>query len=89
MRRGWPGNLRQLRNEVQRLDALARGGEIGPELLSSEPEVMRGSTLDLAALERSTIERALEHAGGNKSEAARLLGISRRSLYNKLGRSEK
>ena len=84
--REWPGNVRQLRNEVLRLDALATTDEIGPELLSEPVESSDGETLDLAALEQSAIQRALERAEGNKSEAARLLGISRRALYNKLER---
>lgn len=85
-RRRWPGNLRELRNEMQRLDALAEQDVIGPELLS--PEIgspLGGGTLDLARLEREAIAEALRVAGGNKSEAARLLGISRRTLYHKLG----
>jgi DNA-binding NtrC family response regulator len=87
-RRTWPGNLRQLRNEVYRLDAMAVGDEIGPALLPSEPVGPAAPPdLDLARLERWAIEAALERADGNKAEAARLLGISRRALYNKLGRS--
>ena len=44
------------------------------------------TTLDLAELERIAIAQALDAAGGTKTEAARLLGISRRALYNKLER---
>ena len=44
------------------------------------------SALNLATVERQVIERAIRTAGGNKAEAARLLGISRRALYNKLDR---
>lgn len=86
--RMWPGNVRQLRNEVQRLDALASYDEIGPELLSPEASDPEAATLDLAELERWAVREALERAGGNKSEAARLLGISRRALYNKLERDD-
>ena len=87
-RRSWPGNLRQLRNEVQRLCALAGEGPISVAMLS--PEVAASGEappagLDLAALERWAIERALRAAGGNKAQAARLLGIGRRTLYSKLG----
>ncbi|MEM7204069.1 MAG: sigma-54-dependent Fis family transcriptional regulator [Planctomycetota bacterium] len=84
-RRAWPGNVRQLRNEVVRLDALADGARIGAELLPEEREAAM-PTLDLAALEQRAIQAALEQTGGNKAEAARLLGISRRALYNKLAR---
>jgi DNA-binding NtrC family response regulator len=85
--RSWPGNVRQLRNEVLRLDALAQQEEIGPELVSAEVGSIDTPTLDLAELERWAIREALQRAAGNKSEAARLLGISRRALYNKLGRT--
>ncbi|MBM4060132.1 MAG: GAF domain-containing protein [Planctomycetes bacterium] len=87
--RSWPGNLRQLRNEMQRLWALAGGGELRVGLLSPEEPRTGGSappaTFDLAALERWAVERALQAAKGNKAEAARLLGIGRRTLYDKLG----
>ena len=68
------------------MDALAQGEEIGLELLSEEVVEAPAETLDLAELERWAIKGALDRAGGNKSEAARLLGISRRALYNKLER---
>ena len=85
-RRQWPGNVRQLRNELLRLDALVVGDVIEPELLSPpSPVPAAADTLDLATLERRTIAEALRRSGGNKAEAARLLGISRRSLYDRLG----
>jgi DNA-binding NtrC family response regulator len=81
--RRWPGNVRQLRNEVVALDALVEGEEIGAQQLrpASEAGVPE---MGLAELERWAIERALAAAGGNKAAAARRLGISRRTLYNKL-----
>ncbi|MCC6781218.1 MAG: sigma 54-interacting transcriptional regulator [Planctomycetes bacterium] len=89
-RRSWPGNVRELRNAVYRLDALAQDAELGPELL--EPEALVASanlpTLDLAQLEQLALREALRVADGNKAEAARLLGISRRSLYDRMGRSD-
>jgi serine/threonine-protein kinase PknK len=84
-RRAWPGNVRQLRNEVLRLDALARGERIDVDALAKEPEAPAADTLNLDAQEKRAIAEALRRTGGNKAEAARLLGISRRSLYNKLG----
>jgi DNA-binding NtrC family response regulator len=85
-RRAWPGNVRQLRNEVFRLDALASGPTIDADLLAPEARTpIAGDTCNLQALERRAIEQALQRTQGNKAEAARLLGISRRSLYNKLG----
>jgi DNA-binding NtrC family response regulator len=97
---GWPGNVRQLRNEVHRAVAMApAGGLITPELLSpafgthgpgGEPARIRARRTTLAAavekLEREMILSALEHAGGNISETARLLGLTRRGLYLKLDR---
>lgn len=94
--RRWPGNVRQLRNEMQRLCALAADGELRPEALSPEALPLAGgadprglpSTLELAALERWAIDQALAATKGNKAEAARLLGIGRRTLYAKLGRPD-
>jgi serine/threonine-protein kinase PknK len=87
--RPWPGNIRQLRNEMQRLWAMAAGGELRPEFLS--PAEAAGAEqdvpLDLQQLERWAIRRALAASRGNKAEAARLLGIGRRTLYDKLAQS--
>jgi DNA-binding NtrC family response regulator len=84
--RSWPGNVRQLRNELQRVWALADGAAWQAQWLSAveaEP-TDRGAPTDLAQLEQWAIDRALQQAGGNKAEAARLLGIGRRTLYDKL-----
>ena len=97
----WPGNVRQLRNEVQRAVAMTTpGGVITPDLLSNvfgtgslgEHGQVRGrprrTTLATAVekLEREMIEGALERAAGNISETARLLGLTRRGLYLKMQR---
>jgi DNA-binding NtrC family response regulator/tetratricopeptide (TPR) repeat protein len=95
----WPGNVRQLRNEVQRAVALApTGGVISPDLLSPAlsgstgemPALARGRRTSLAGavekLEREMIANALERSGGNISESARLLGLTRRGLYLKMER---
>ncbi len=96
----WPGNVRQLRNEIQRAVALAPpGGSIEPEHLSPQlvgrlldpatpPALMRGLTLAGAVdrLERELIEATLERTGGNISRAARTLGLTRRGLYLKMRR---
>jgi hydrogenase-4 transcriptional activator len=96
---GWPGNVRQLRNEVQRAVAMAApGGIITPELLSpvfagesadgSSPRRSRNVTLGSAVerLERQMIESALQRAAGNISQTARTLGLTRRGLYLKMDR---
>jgi hydrogenase-4 transcriptional activator len=97
----WPGNVRQLRNEVQRAVAMAPGeGPITPELLSpvfgvaldqlDSPVKSRPARTTLSAavekLERDMIESALERAAGNISETARTLGLTRRGLYLKMER---
>jgi transcriptional regulator with GAF, ATPase, and Fis domain len=96
---GWPGNVRELANEVSRLAVLAgSGGRIGPGLLSAtilgrhakpvavEPdgEAPIEGVWRLDDLEKEMIERALRRAQGKKILAARLLGIPKTSLYNRL-----
>jgi DNA-binding NtrC family response regulator len=89
--RSWPGNVRQLRNELQRVWALADGAMLQAQWLSPEEELPANNAtpVDLAQLEQWAIDRALEQAGGNKAEAARLLGIGRRTLYDKLANRQK
>lgn len=95
----WPGNVRELENEMRRLIVLA-DGEVRTEHLSDsvrEGRSVSGQSLDSAAvldagdiksavadLERRSIEAALAQAGGNKSKAAKSLGISRFALQRKL-----
>jgi DNA-binding NtrC family response regulator len=86
----WPGNVRELRNAVERMMLLAEGGRITladlpPEVArTAEEAVPAGDEFDLARLERITILRAFRACGGRKREAAERLGISLRTLYNKL-----
>jgi len=84
----WKGNIRELKNVIERALILADGPELLPEHLpfSGEPSARPDDepTFDLATLERRQIRRALEHTSGNKAEAARLLGIGVTSLYRKL-----
>jgi DNA-binding NtrC family response regulator len=97
----WPGNVRQLRNEVQRAVALApAGGLVTPDHLSPQLSGMAAETetknlgprrrQNLATavekLEREMIHGALERSSGNISETARVLGLTRRGLYLKLRR---
>jgi len=95
----WPGNVRQLRNEIQRAVALAPGGgTITPSMLSptlagtaadaSPTSLGRRTSLAAAVekLEREMIESALERSAGNISETARMLGLTRRGLYLKMER---
>ena len=95
---GWPGNVRQLRNEIQRAVAMAAPGRvITPDLLSpvfvpaaevSAARHRRNITLATAVerLERDMIETALQRTAGNISQTARALGLTRRGLYLKMDR---
>jgi DNA-binding NtrC family response regulator len=88
----WPGNVRELRNVIEQAVLLARGATLDPELLPQmiyragpADECIRiplGCTMRDA--EKEIILRTLEARGGNKKITAETLGISRRSLYNKL-----
>jgi len=88
----WPGNVRELRNVLEQAVLLARGRMLDAELLPQMihgvgpmEEVIRiplGSTMKEA--EKEIIHRTLEAQEGNKKITAEILGISRRSLYNKL-----
>jgi DNA-binding NtrC family response regulator len=94
----WTGNVRELRNAVQRAYILAGDTEIGPEVLpeSEAPAPVRSSGVDgdgsltvrvgetIAEAERRLILATLESLGGNKKEATRMLGISLKTLYNRL-----
>jgi DNA-binding NtrC family response regulator/tetratricopeptide (TPR) repeat protein len=100
----WPGNVRQLKNEIQRAVALsAPEGTVEPAHLSPEigtrmPASPTGATRPRGArasanlasaveeVERDMIQSALDRSGGNISETARLLGLTRRGLYLKLRR---
>ncbi|HEY1788593.1 MAG TPA: sigma-54 dependent transcriptional regulator [Verrucomicrobiae bacterium] len=88
----WPGNVRQLQNEIQRAVLLCEGMEIDVADLSisnTKPvsemaeETDSGYTL-LESVERNTIVQTLKASEGNKLEAAKRLGIGRQTLYNKL-----
>ena len=92
---GYPGNVRELQNLVEGAASLAEDeievelvrsllGAAGPsEAAAGERSATAGEPLDLASLEHRHIERVLELAGGNKSEAAKLLGIDRKTLQRK------
>ena len=90
----WHGNVRELKNCMERMVVLCRGKEIGLENVplnireNSEPgigkTVLTESGFDLEQNEKHLIERALNETGGNRSKAAEKLGISRRTLHRKL-----
>ena len=83
----WPGNIRELRNVLERALILSRGESIDLPHLS--PEVQRGkktraSSARLEDVERAHIEQILDSVAGNRTRAAELLGISRSTLKRKL-----
>lgn len=83
----WPGNLRQMKNAIRRATLLATGPYITPADLSDLPEAAPASTylpLRNEEAEKQHIIEALRQTGNNKSRAAQLLGIDRKTLYNKL-----
>jgi DNA-binding NtrC family response regulator len=88
----WPGNARELRNVMERALILSAGAPILPVHLPREvsaPSLERGASADpglapLEEVEKRHIRRVLEACGGNKTQAAKLLGISRLTLRNKV-----
>ena len=86
----WPGNVRQLQNEVQRAVLLCEGDEVDSTDLSITKVKAAGEespdtnfTL-LEGVERNAIVQMLKETGGNKLETAKRLGIGRQTLYNKI-----
>jgi two-component system response regulator HydG len=100
----WPGNIRELRNVIERACLLSDSRilterEVSAAMPSGRPReaaqvpgwpeaVTHAERGQLRIAEREQIERTLQQVGGNKAEAARLLGVSRRSLYRWLDRLE-
>lgn len=87
----WPGNVRELRNAIQRACLLCRGDVILPEhlppkvaALASDRESDEAPAGRLSQVERATILATLEECGGNRTQTAKKLGISRRALIYKL-----
>ena len=90
MQYDWPGNVRQLKNVIERAVVLARGDRVTiqelPEEILSHHQKMKsvGSVKPLKELERQAINDALLVCNGNKSKAAKKLGISRKTFYKRL-----
>jgi DNA-binding NtrC family response regulator len=85
----WPGNVRQLQNEVQRAVLLNEGNEVGVADLSITNAKVGSADTDtsftlLEGVERNAIIQTLKETGGNKLETAKRLGIGRQTLYNKI-----
>jgi len=87
----WPGNVRELKHLMERAVLLHPGEALTPAALGlghpGAPErALAGPTLDLTSHERALVEEALRRSAGNVSAAARLLGLSRGALRNRLER---
>jgi transcriptional regulator with GAF, ATPase, and Fis domain len=81
----WPGNVRQLHNALERAAILCQGGLItGDHLTLRSTSFVASRRPNLSDVERRTIEQALRESEGNKSKAARRLGITRTQLYCRL-----
>jgi DNA-binding NtrC family response regulator len=96
----WPGNVRELENAIERAVTLTRFEQITvhdlPDRVSQHQstrinpiDVDAGQVLTLQELEKRYIERVLKAVGDNKTRAAKLLGLDRRTLYRKLERYDK
>src|SRR5580658_4084183 len=85
----WPGNIRQLQHMMERLTILAPGGRVDGAVVVAAIEQMdsrEGASESLADTETEQIRRVLAATNGNKSRAAKILGIERKTLYRKLER---
>jgi transcriptional regulator with PAS, ATPase and Fis domain len=91
----WPGNVREIENVMERTTAFSSGtlikkADLPPEILGSSdsgdlnPFSLSGLTLE--SIEKMAVEQALADCKGNKTKAAKKLGISERSIYNKINR---
>ena len=91
----WPGNVRQLKATIQRIVALSVPGPVSEDALrpfliqQTRDAEEEDPTGELNEMERRQILRVLQETGGNKTKAAEILGIQRRTLYKKLARIER
>ena len=85
----WPGNIRELEHTIEKAVILSEKDVItnislSPGSLSGAKQELTGSTLNLEEHERSVIAQALREERGNVSAAAKVLGINRSTLYQKM-----
>jgi two-component system response regulator AtoC len=88
LRYEWPGNVRELENAIERAVILAKNSQVEIIDLPQENLLLTHSVpaeRNLSEVEREHIMNVLSETGGNYSQAARILGISRATLYNKIG----
>jgi DNA-binding NtrC family response regulator len=84
----WPGNVRELRHTIERLVIMSEQGvpQLSSLPLAAPPPSTEPSTLNLEALEKQAIQRAIEQHQGNLTRAAQALGLGRTTLYRKMTR---
>lgn len=81
----WKGNIRELKNTIERVVILTENDELTPELVFSSSDTrMAANSFELAEMEKYHIQKVLQHTQGNKSKAAELLGIGLTTLYRKI-----
>lgn len=83
----WPGNIRELKNVIERSVILENGNELTTSTLPFNMQHAadaRSSSFELAVVEKQHIQKVLQHTNGNKTETARLLGIGLTTLYRKI-----
>src|SRR5258705_14023171 len=93
LRYRWPGNVRELRTAIEHAVVFCRGDKVGSRDLPAAvrelpsgppPQVSLGPKLTVKAAEKELIIRALKEEGGNRTLAAKKLGMSRRTLHRKI-----
>jgi arginine utilization regulatory protein len=92
----WPGNVRELKHEIEKLAlSVANGEKLTPQLLSERiVKLKNGEDCknpqslhdEVTQFEKKRIKKALDQSGGNKSQAAKILGIPEATFWNKLKR---
>jgi DNA-binding NtrC family response regulator len=84
----WPGNVRELENAIERAMVVGKGAAILPEDLPFQvhADAAEPAALSLAAIEKMHIEQILRETSGNVTRSAKILGIDRATLYNKMKR---
>ncbi len=87
----WPGNIRELKHAIEHAFILCRGPQIELEHLPLELRSVSSESLAVPinqssknSMSKADLEQALAHSGGNKAKAARVLGVSRQTIYRKL-----
>ena len=87
----WPGNIRELKNVIERAVIISQSDSLDVEnlpmeLIKGEQLPQKGNFKKISEMEQDYIKKVLDYTAGNKSEAAKILGISRSTLFEKIKR---